>query len=41
MTDPGAPSFDEVPLPAEVEAHLRDTNPWWRNLPVFLAQHRE
>jgi hypothetical protein len=23
-------SFDEIRLPAEVEAHLRDTNPWWR-----------
>ena len=33
MTDKSTDLFDKVRLPAAVDAHLRDTNPWWQGLP--------
>jgi predicted AAA+ superfamily ATPase len=33
MTESGPDIFDRVRLPPDVDAHLRETNPWWRNLP--------
>jgi predicted AAA+ superfamily ATPase len=33
MTDRGPDLFDKVRLPPEIDAHLRETNPWWQGLP--------
>lgn len=33
MTERDPDIFDTVRLPPEVDAFLRETNPWWRNLP--------
>jgi predicted AAA+ superfamily ATPase len=33
MADRGPDLFDKVRLPPEVDAELRDANPWWRGLP--------
>jgi predicted AAA+ superfamily ATPase len=33
MADPRPDIFDKVRLPPEVDAHLRDINPWWQGLP--------
>lgn len=33
MTERGPDLFDKVRLPAEIDAHLRETNPWWQGLP--------
>jgi len=33
MTERGSDLFDKVRLPPEVDAHLRDANPWWQGLP--------
>lgn len=33
MMDKSADLFDKVRLPPAVDAHLRDTNPWWQGLP--------
>lgn len=33
MTDRGIDLFDKVRLPPEIDAHLRETNPWWQGLP--------
>ncbi len=33
MTDRGPDLFDKVRLPSEIDAHLRETNPWWQGLP--------
>jgi predicted AAA+ superfamily ATPase len=33
--------FDKVRLPPEIDAHLRETNPWWQGLPGrVLPQYR-
>ena len=33
MKDPEPDIFDKLRLPAEIDAHLRDANPWWENRP--------
>jgi len=33
MTDRGPDRSDKTRLPPEVDAHLRDLNPWWQGLP--------
>ena len=33
MTDRGPDLFDRVRLPPAIDAHLRETNPWWQGLP--------
>src|SRR3989304_128669 len=33
MPDRGPDLFDKVRLPPEVDAHLRELNPWWQGLP--------
>ena len=33
MIDHGPDLFDKVRLPPEIDAHLRETNPWWQGLP--------
>jgi uncharacterized protein len=33
MTDRGPDLFDKVRLAPEIDAHLRETNPWWQGLP--------
>lgn len=33
MSDQTADLFDKIRLPPAVDAHLRDTNPWWEGLP--------
>lgn len=33
MPDRGPDLFDTFRLPPEIEAHLRETNPWWQGLP--------
>ena len=33
MTDRDPDLFDTVRLPPEIDAHLRDSNPWWQGLP--------
>ena len=33
MTDLSPDLFDKVRLPPEIDAHLRESNPWWQGLP--------
>jgi len=33
MADRGPDIFDRVRLPPEIDAHLREVNPWWQGLP--------
>ncbi len=33
MMDRGPDLFDQLRLPPEIDAHLRDANPWWQGLP--------
>ncbi len=42
MTDRRPDLFDKVRLPQEIDAHLRETNPWWQGLPgrVLPPYHR-
>lgn len=39
MGDRGRDPFDKVPLPPEVDAHLRDANPWWEGRPGRVLPH--
>ncbi len=41
MVDRGLDIFDEIRLPAELDAYLRDANPWWEGKPGrVLPQYR-
>jgi predicted AAA+ superfamily ATPase len=37
VTEGDPDTFDKVRLPPEIDAHLRETNPWWQGLPGRLV----